>query len=67
MKLQHLLQVNKQLEKNSTVPFQVSDELHNLVKFIIEAINCEVVKKPVFEAAEKPLVRNLKYFQQGPL
>ena len=67
MKLQHLLQVNKQLEKKQYGTIQVSDELHNLVKFIIEAINCEVVKKPVFEAAEKPLVRNLEYFQQGSL
>ena len=46
---------------------QVSDELHNLVKFIIEAINCEVVKRPVSEAAKKSLVRNLEYFPARPI
>ena len=46
---------------------EVSDELFNLTRFIIEAINCEVPKRPEFEEADGSLVRRMEYFPSKPV
>ena len=46
---------------------KVSDELFNLTKFIIEAINCEAPVRPEFEDADGSLVRKLEYFPTRPI
>ena len=46
---------------------EVSDELFNLTRFIIEAINCEARKRPDFEKADGSLVRRMEYFPSKPV
>ena len=46
---------------------EVSDELFNLTRFIIEAINCEVPMRPEFEEADESLVRKMEYFPTRPV
>ena len=46
---------------------EVSDELFNLTRFIIEAINCEARRRPEFEKADGSLVRKMEYFPDRPV
>ena len=46
---------------------EVSDELFNLTRFIIEAINCEARMRPEFEKADGSLVRKMEYFPSKPV
>ena len=46
---------------------EVSDELFNLTRFIIEAINCEARMRPEFEEANGSLVRKMEYFPDRPV
>ena len=46
---------------------EVSNELFNLTRFIVEAINCEARKRPEFEKADGSLVRRMEYFPSKPV
>ena len=46
---------------------EVSDELSNLTRFIIEAINCEARRRPTFEPADTSFERNLEFFLCKPI
>ena len=54
-------------EKKQYKTIEVSDELLNLSRFIIEAINCEAQMRPEFEEADRSLVRKMEYFPTRPV
>ena len=62
-----LLKRNRLPEKKLYKTIEVSDELFNLTRFIIEAINCEARMRPEFEEADGSLVRNMEYFPDRPV
>ena len=54
-------------QKKQYETVEVSDELFNLTRFIIEAINCEARMRPEFEEANGSLVRKMEYFPTRPV
>ena len=54
-------------EQQHSSGLKVSQQLTSLVMFIIEVINCEVRKEPVFEVADSTVVRNLEFFPHRPI
>ena len=62
-----LLKRNRLPEKKLYETVEVSDELLNLTRFIIEAINCEAQMRPEFEKADGSLVRKMEYFPSKPV
>ena len=46
---------------------QVSEPLRQLINFIIEVIECDIKKKPEFEAPDTSDVKNLEWFPTRPI
>ena len=46
---------------------QVSEPLKQLINFIIKVIECDVKKKPEFEAPDTSVVKNLEWFPTRPI
>ena len=65
----HLAEVIKAEQLRNQGSLQVSKELENLVKFILDAINCDVGKKPAFARVpdDQQPIRKLETFPARPI
>ena len=66
-KLTNVIKEEQIARKKLYETVEVSNELFNLTRFIIEAINCEAQMRPEFEEADRSLVRKMEYFPDRPV